>query len=74
MPVFLNADEIAAVEVDKQYDGKCVEVVGKIGLNETVEQVREAIESARTVGVIAFLFGPHQTVPVPERGRDTGRR
>jgi hypothetical protein len=24
-----------------------------------------------TVGVIAFLFGPHQTVPVPERGRDT---
>jgi hypothetical protein len=59
MPVFLNADGIAAVEVDKQYDGKCVAVVAtafenlrvparnKIGLNETVEQAREAIESAR---------------------------
>jgi hypothetical protein len=27
MPVFLNADGIAAVEADKQYDGKCVAVV-----------------------------------------------
>jgi hypothetical protein len=59
MPVFLNADRIAAVEVDKQYDGRSVAVVAtafenqrvparnKIGLSETVEQAREAIESAR---------------------------
>ena len=59
MPVFLNADGITAVEVDKQYDGQSVAVVAtafenlrvparnKIGLSETVAQAREAIESAR---------------------------
>ncbi len=28
MPIFLNADGIAAVEVDEQYDGRSVAVVG----------------------------------------------
>jgi hypothetical protein len=61
MPIFLNADGIAAVEVDEQYDGRSVAVVGppfenlrvparnKIALNETVAQAKEAIESARRV-------------------------
>src|SRR5262249_18472529 len=56
--IFLNADGIAAVEIDKQYDGKSVAVVNtnenvrvparnKIALKETVTQAKQAIESAR---------------------------
>jgi hypothetical protein len=59
MAIFLNADGIAAVEVDKRYAGKSVAVVttdfenvrvparNKIALQETVTQAERAIESAR---------------------------
>jgi hypothetical protein len=61
VPVFLNADGIAAVEVDSQYDGNSVAVVNesfenvrvparnKIALHETVVEAEQAIAAARRI-------------------------